>query len=95
MKEHSVSSAKPSSELASRIIKATVAGTAILYFLLLLLPRLKVLLTSLGGREPTSSSLLIRGAEFAASSYGIATLIAIAVGIRSYLWWRKKSALRA
>ena len=81
--------------LAYPIFMVAVAGGVILFFLLFLLPRLKTLLTSLGGKMPTSTSLLINFSEFALSIYGVATLIAAIVGISSFLGWRQTEAGRA
>ncbi len=81
--------------LAYPIFMVAVAGGVILFFLLFLLPRLKTLLTSLGGKMPASTSLLIHVSEFALSVYGVATAIAIVVGISSFFGWRQTPAGRA
>jgi general secretion pathway protein F len=81
--------------LAYPIFMVTVAGAVILFFLVFLLPRLKTLLTSLGGKMPASTSLLINLSEFALSIYGLATLIMIVIGIISFFGWRQTSAGRA
>src|SRR5688572_21608239 len=67
--------------LAYPIFMVTVAGGMILFFLVFLLPRLKTLLTSLGGKMPGSTALLISLSEFALSIYGLATLIIVVLGI--------------
>jgi type II secretory pathway component PulF len=72
-----------------------VAGGVILFFLVFLLPRLKTLLTSLGGKMPASTSLLINLSEFTLSIYGLATLIALIAGVSSFLGWRQTEAGRA
>src|SRR5215207_6012856 len=81
--------------LAYPIFMVTVAGGVILFFLVFLLPRLKTLLTSLGGKMPASTSLLINLSEFALSIYGVATLVLIVIGIISFFGWRQTAAGRA
>ena len=81
--------------LAYPIFMVTVAGGVILFFLVFLLPRLKTLLTSLGGKMPASTSLLINLSEFALSIYGVATLILIVLGLVSFFGWRQTAAGRA
>ena len=81
--------------LAYPIFMVAVSGGVILFFLLFLLPRLKTLLTSLGGKLPASTSLLINLSEFALSIYGVATAIALVAGISSFLGWRQTTAGRA
>lgn len=81
--------------LAYPIFMVTVAGGVILFFLVFLLPRLKTLLTSLGGKMPASTSLLINLSEFALSIYGLATLILIVVAVVSFFGWRQTAVGRA
>lgn len=81
--------------LAYPIFMVTVAGGVIVFFLVFLLPRLKTLLTSLGGKMPTSTQLLIHLSNFALSIYGIATLIALVLGLVSFFGWRQTAAGRA
>lgn len=81
--------------LAYPIFMVSVAGAVILFFLVFLLPRLKTLLTSLGGKMPASTSLLISLSEFALSVYGLATLILIVIAIISFFGWRQTAAGRA
>jgi type II secretory pathway component PulF len=81
--------------MAYPVFMVVVAGGVILFFLLFLLPRLKTLLTSLGGKMPISTSLLINLSEFTLSLYGVATAIALVVGISSFLGWRQTTAGRA
>jgi type II secretory pathway component PulF len=81
--------------LAYPIFMVTVAGGVIVFFLVFLLPRLKTLLTSLGGKMPASTSLLINLSEFALSIYGVATLILIVVALISFFGWRQTAAGRA
>lgn len=81
--------------LAYPIFMVAVAGGVILFFLLFLLPRLKTLLTSLGGKMPASTTLLINLSEFALSIYGVAAIIAVVAGFSSFLGWRQTAAGRA
>jgi type II secretory pathway component PulF len=81
--------------LAYPLFMVAVAGGVIVFFLVFLLPRLKTLLSSLGGKMPASTQLLIHLSEFALSIYGLATVIAFAVGLTSFLGWRQTQAGRA
>ena len=81
--------------LAYPIFMVTVAGGVILFFLLFLLPRLKTLLTSLGGKMPASTTILINLSSFALSIYGVATLVGLVVGGVSFIGWRQTAAGRA
>jgi type II secretory pathway component PulF len=81
--------------LAYPVFMVTVAGGVILFFLVFLLPRLKTLLTSLGGKMPASTSLLINLSEFALSIYGVATLVLLVLGLVSFFGWRQTAAGRA
>ncbi len=81
--------------LAYPIFMVAVAGGVIVFFLVFLLPRLKGLLGSLGGKMPTSTSLLISASEFALSIYGVATLALIVIAIISFVGWRQTAAGRA
>ncbi len=81
--------------LAYPIFMVAVAGGVILFFLLFLLPRLKTLLTSLGGKMPASTSLLINLSNFALSPWGILTVIGLVVAIVSFFGWRQTAAGRA
>jgi general secretion pathway protein F len=81
--------------LAYPTFMVAVAFGVILFFITFLLPRLKTLLTSLGGKMPAATSLLISLSEFATSLYGIALLIAVVVGIVSFAGWRQTAAGRA
>ncbi len=81
--------------LAYPIFMVTVAGGVILFFLLFLLPRLKTLLGSLGGKMPASTTILINLSNFALSIYGVATAIALVVGIISFFGWRQTAPGRA
>jgi general secretion pathway protein F len=81
--------------LAYPIFMVTVAGGVIVFFLLFLLPRLKTLLSSLGGKMPASTTILINLSNFALSIYGAATLIALVIGVISFFGWRQTTAGRA
>ncbi|MEN9636568.1 MAG: hypothetical protein RL077_4972 [Verrucomicrobiota bacterium] len=81
--------------LAYPIFMVTVAGGVILFFLLFLLPRLKTLLTSLGGKMPASTTILINLSSFALSIYGVITLIGLVAGLVSLAGWRQTTAGRA
>jgi type II secretory pathway component PulF len=81
--------------LAYPTFMVAVAFGVILFFITFLLPRLKTLLTSLGGKMPTSTSLLISMSEFATSIYGIAVLVAVVIGIISFAGWRQTAVGRA
>ena len=80
--------------LAYPIFMVVVAGGVILFFLFFLLPRLQSLLTSLGGKMPTSTKLLIGLSEFAIH-YGIFVVIAAIFGAISFWRWRVSDAGRA
>jgi type II secretory pathway component PulF len=81
--------------LAYPIFMVAVAGGVILFFLTFLLPRLKVLLTSLGGKMPASTSILIGFSNFALSLYGVVTLLLVASALLSFFGWRQTAAGRA
>ncbi|MEO6245053.1 MAG: type II secretion system F family protein [Opitutaceae bacterium] len=81
--------------LAYPIFMVTVAGGVILFFLTFLLPRLKILLTSLGGKMPASTSLLIGFSNFALSIYGVVTLLLLASAFISFVGWRQTAGGRA
>lgn len=81
--------------LAYPIFMVVVAGGVVVFFLVFLLPRLKTLLTSLGGKMPTSTTLLIGVSEFALSFYGIAALILAIIGLVTFLGWRQTAAGKA
>lgn len=83
------------SALAYPLFMVAVAFGVIVFFLVFLLPRLKTLLTSLGGKMPFSTQLLISFSEFALSFWGIALVAAALVGVSSFLGWRQTAAGRA
>ena len=81
--------------LAYPIFMVVVAGGVIIFFLTFLLPRLKILLTSLGGKMPASTSVLIGFSNFALSIYGVITLLLLVSGLVSFFGWRQTAAGRA
>ncbi|MBM3842267.1 MAG: type II secretion system F family protein [Verrucomicrobia bacterium] len=81
--------------LAYPAFMVVVAGGVIVFFLVFLLPRLKTLLTSLGGKMPASTSLLIGLSEFLLSPWGIGLVVAALAGFSSFLGWRRTAAGRA
>jgi Type II secretory pathway, component PulF len=70
-----------------------VAGGVILFFLFFLLPRLQGLLTSLGGKLPTSTAILVGMSDFALR-YGVFVIGAAVFGILSFWRWRATPAGR-
>jgi general secretion pathway protein F len=81
--------------LAYPVFMVAVAGGVIVFFLVFLLPRLKTLLTSLGGKMPASTAMLISASEFAMSIYGVATLALVVIAMISFVGWRQTAAGRA
>jgi type II secretory pathway component PulF len=73
------------SALAYPIFMVFMSGGVILFFLFFLLPRLQTLLTSLGGKMPVSTQILISFANFSLH-YG--WVIAIAAVIAGFSLWR-------
>ena len=83
------------SALAYPVFMVFVSGGVILFFLTVLLPRLQTLLSSLGGKMPTSTKLLIGASNFALSIWGIMSVVAIVIALTSFLAWRQTPAGRA
>ena len=83
------------SALAYPVFMVFVSGGVILFFLTFLLPRLQTLLSSLGGKMPTSTKLLIGASNFALSIWGVMAVVAVVIGITSFLAWRQTPAGRA
>jgi len=79
--------------LAYPCFMVVVAGGVILFFLFFLLPRLQTLLTSLGGKLPLATKLLIGLSDFALH-YGLFVIIAAVVGAVSFWRWRATEAGR-
>lgn len=85
--------AKLAAALAYPVFVCFLAGGVILFFLFFLLPRLKGLLTSLGGELPWATRLLVDGSEFL-MRYGLFAIIGLVVG-GLFLWqWRRTQAGR-
>ncbi len=79
--------------LAYPVFMVGVSFLVVLFFLFFLLPRLQILLTSLGGKLPLSTRILTGSADFLLK-YGIFILIAAAFGLTSFWRWRKTEAGR-
>lgn len=79
--------------LAYPIFMVVVAFGVVLFFLFFLLPRLQGLLTSLGGKMPTSTRMLILLSEFALQ-YGIFVIIGFAFAAVSFWRWRASESGR-
>jgi len=77
------------SALAYPVFMVFVSGGVILFFLTFLLPRLQTLLSSLGGKMPASTKLLIGASNFALSIWGIMAVIAVVIAITSFIAWRQ------
>jgi general secretion pathway protein F len=73
--------------LAYPAFMVVVACGVILFFLFFLLPRLQNLLTSLGGRMPTATRILIGLADFSLN-YGLFVVIALVFAAISFWRWR-------
>lgn len=73
--------------LAYPIFMVVVASGVILFFLFFLLPRLQVLLTSLGGELPLSTKLLVGFAQFALH-YGLFIALGLVIGAVAFWRWR-------
>ncbi|ACB74903.1 type II secretion system F family protein [Opitutus terrae] len=73
--------------LAYPIFMVVVATGVILFFLFFLLPRLQVLLTSLGGELPMSTKLLVGLAQFALH-YGLFVALGLVLGAIAFWRWR-------
>lgn len=76
------------SALAYPIFMMVVAGGVILFFLFFLLPRLQTLLTSLGGKLPTSTAILVSISDFALR-YGVILVAGAVFGVIAVWRWYK------
>ncbi len=83
------------SALAYPVFMVFVSGGVILFFLTFLLPRLQTLLSSLGGKMPASTKLLIGASQFALSIWGIMAVVAVVLALISFIGWRQTPAGRA
>jgi type II secretory pathway component PulF len=63
-----------------------IAIGVVLFFVLFLLPRLQTLLTSLGGKLPLSTKLLITFADFFVVAAPIALVVGVVAAIGIYRW---------
>lgn len=79
--------------LAYPIFMVVVAIGVILFFLFFLLPRLEVLLHSLGGNMPVSTKILVGVSTFALH-YGIFVVVALVLAAVSFWRWRASEAGR-
>ncbi len=79
--------------LAYPCFMVVVAGGVILFFLFFLLPRLQSLLTSLGGKMPVSTKLLIGLSNFSIH-YGLFVIFALVFAAVSFWRWRVTEAGR-
>ncbi len=80
--------------LAYPVFMVFMAFGVILFFLFFLLPRLQTVLTSLGGKMPTSTALLIAVANFAIH-YGVIIIIGLLFAVISFWRWRATERGRA
>ena len=80
------------SALAYPVFMVFVSGGVILFFLTFLLPRLQTLLSSLGGKMPASTKLLIGASQFALSIWGIMAVVAVVLALISFVGWRQTPA---
>ena len=93
--EHRELRAQLMSALAYPVFMVFVSGGVILFFLTFLLPRLQTLLSSLGGKMPASTKLLIGASQFALSIWGIMAVVAVVLALVSFIGWRQTPAGRA
>jgi type II secretory pathway component PulF len=82
------------SALAYPALMIVVSGMVVLFFLFFLLPRLQTLLTSLGGKMPVSTQILIGTANFTLH-YGLFVAAAAAFAGITFWRWRATEAGRA
>lgn len=85
--------AKLAAALAYPVFVCFLAAGVILFFLFFLMPRLKGLLTSLGGELPWATKLLVNGSEFLLR-YGAFGLAALVIGFVFFWQWRRTPAGR-
>lgn len=74
--------------LAYPVFMMVVATGVVLFFLFFLLPRLQSLLTSLGGKLPVSTQILVTVAQFSLH-YGIFIVAGAVFGIVAFWRWRQ------
>jgi len=85
--------AKLAAALAYPVFVCFLATGVIIFFLFFLMPRLKSLLSSLGGKLPWATQLLVDGSEFALR-YGPFLLAALGIGFVFFWQWRRTQAGR-
>ncbi|MEO0055545.1 MAG: hypothetical protein RLZZ50_1492 [Verrucomicrobiota bacterium] len=85
--------AKLAAALAYPVFVCFLAAGVILFFLFFLMPRLKGLLTSLGGELPWATKLLVNGSEFLLR-YGAFGIAALVIGFVFFWQWRRTPAGR-
>ncbi len=85
--------AKLAAALAYPVFVCFLAFGVILFFLFFLMPRLKGLLSSLGGELPWATKILVNGSEFLLR-YGLFGVIAVVVGALFFWQWRRTPAGR-
>lgn len=79
--------------MAYPVFVCLLAFGVILFFLFFLMPRLKGLLTALGGELPWATKILVNGSEFGLR-YGPFLLIAAVIGSIFFWQWRRTPAGR-
>lgn len=84
-----IASGKADLKVRCALFALALASVGSLFLLIVLMPRLKTLHASLGGKIPVSSSLLIRFSEFLGTGYGLGTVFVL-IGVGSILIWRQK-----
>ena len=85
--------AKLAAAMAYPVFVCVLATGVILFFLFFLMPRLKSLLDSLGGKLPWATQLLVDGSEFALR-FGPFLVVGLAVGLAFFWQWRRTEAGR-
>lgn len=76
------------SDLAYPVFMLVVAGCVILFFMFYLLPKMQNLLSTLGGKLPTSTKILIGFSDFSLH-YGAFLLVAAIFSAISFWRWRR------
>ena len=84
---------KLTAALAYPLFICVVAVCVILFFIFFLMPRLQTLLTSLGGKLPLATQVLIGLSHFLLS-YGVLVVIALVLGLGLFWQWRRSEAGR-
>jgi len=79
------------SAIAYPVFMLFVASGVVLFFLFYLLPKMQVLLSSLGGRMPASTQLLISVSDFAVNYGALVVGVAVFFGISLWRWSRTEA----